>query len=163
MAGHGHYCGQNREVFPVRLRLGPKRYEQKRQADGSEAFEGIDQKYRIAPPFSQNAKNVCRPNVSGPDGANINAGQSACKIARRKRAEQVTYNAARKSQGPHGFFSARAYEPAGWPRPFFWSQIEMMEMSAGVIPLTRAAWPSEGGLMTDNFWRVSRRNPAIIS
>src|SRR4029078_7087223 len=40
------------------------------------------------------------------------------------------------------------------------SQIDRMDISAGVIPLIRAAWPNELGRMLVSFCRVSARKPA---
>ena len=38
--------------------------------------------------------------------------------------------------------------------------MEIIATSAGVIPLIRAAWPSETGRTAASFWRVSDRKPA---
>ena len=38
-----------------------------------------------------------------------------------------------------------------------------IEMSDGVIPLIRAAWPREVGLKLDSFCLVSDLSPAILS
>ncbi len=45
---------------------------------------------------------------------------------------------------------------------FFDSQIEMIATSAGVIPLMRAACPSEVGRKAVSFCFVSERRPLIL-
>jgi hypothetical protein len=45
---------------------------------------------------------------------------------------------------------------------FFLSQIEIIAISVGVMPLMRAACPKETGRTAANFCLVSERNPAIL-
>ncbi len=45
---------------------------------------------------------------------------------------------------------------------FFLSQIEIIAISVGVMPLMRAACPKEAGRTAANFCLVSERNPAIL-
>ena len=45
---------------------------------------------------------------------------------------------------------------------FFLSQIEIIAISVGVMPLMRAACLKDAGRMVANFCLVSERNPAIL-
>src|SRR5438132_10778734 len=46
---------------------------------------------------------------------------------------------------------------------FLVSQIDKIDMSAGVTPLIRAAWPTVSGRTFESFCRVSELSPAMLA
>lgn len=70
--------------------------QKKGKADCGKPFERVYEENRIAPPFSQDAENIRRPDVPASGRTDIDPSYPAGKITCREGAEQVAQKANEK-------------------------------------------------------------------
>ena len=120
--------------------------EQDRQSHCPEAFTGIANEDWISISFAERPRYIRRSDVTASDGANVHTGEPCDQPSERDRSEQVAshyddYERQHATRSRYRFVCKSNRE----------SQIDIIEISVGVIPLMRAAWPIQVGLIVSNF------------
>src|SRR5206468_3354579 len=145
--------------------------QEKREIDCAKSFECVNKEDRIAPPLSENAEHIRCSDIPASHSADIDSRNASGKVPHWEGSKQVTETTNGERKKPHDdddkLLRLRLYFPLSGPFPndnlFFSNQMEMIERSVGVTPLTRLAFPIESGRVAASFCRVSSRKPPMSS
>ena len=123
-----------------------------REPDRAKAFRNVRNEYRIAVSLAEDAGHICRADVAAAFFSDIDAGNATCQVSGRDRANQIT-DAGNNDKGEHEIkdYGDTISEGVDDCKSFLINQIDIIETSAAVIPLTLAAWPKEVGRTLASF------------
>jgi hypothetical protein len=123
-------------------------HKKNRNTDRKHAFQEVYYKHKVTVTPSQHTGYICRADIAAADIPNVYPRYAPGEIASWDRPEQVTHERnsdkckdGNQSMGSIILLANFCAMPAQLSlcNPFLVSQIEITAMSAGVIPLMRAA------------------------
>ena len=165
MPNHARYrSNDSKDIWrdPFRPR---SRSDQDRHLYRSKTLQKIRSENGIAIALAQRSYDIGRTNVAAPTVSYVNSCNSTRDVAERNRTQKIAPDHY-SGEGEHGkYYSELAAISTDVVvcKLFLHNHIEIIATSAGVIPLIRAACPSELGRVVASFCLVSERRPGISS
>ena len=129
----------------------------RREPDRAKAFRNVRNEYRIAVSLAEDAGHICGADVAAAFFTDIDTGNATYQVSGRDRTNQIT-DGGNNNKGEHEIKGSGQVltgdmisEGVNDCKSFLINHIEIIETSAGVIPLTRAAWPKDVGRTLASF------------
>ena len=139
--------------------------DQDRHLYRSKTLQKIRSENGIAIVLAQCSYDIGSTNVAAATVSYVNSCNSTRDIAERNRTQKIAPDHY-SGEGEHGEYylelAATSTDVVEY-KLFLHNQIDIIAISAGVIPLIRAACPSELGRVNASFCLVSERRPGISS